>query len=571
MNIDDALSYVQDPGNEHYGKIINLTADITSGVSAININDKNDVVIGLGQYNLTCPSLTITNGSLILWGESNTTGTQGMFTVSGGISLDNGVFITQDDEGKMARVIAEGVSPTVDIITATNGSIVEINGGFISNAAGATGSGIKADGGSKVKAGGGVISAPGSIGVSASGKGTVVEITDNIIALGTGVYAVSEAKVTVDSYIWGMQGDGIYAYGGANVTVNNNTTFPVFGFFKGIYAEGAGTTVSVKGSVESLSTAPEVYPEVAVEAIDGAKVTVDASMFPNGSVLGTDFGAYAEGEGTFISIKTADGGSLGIRGYGDCVAHASGGGEIYVNGDLDTGSGTYTGARVRNGGKITVDGEIQTNTLSTYIDLGDAAGDKKTRTQFDGTTTKPGYYTFSKTDAGKTNTVWVRVQQPSHVCGKYHEGNFRQFRRGRENSAYERHKFGNQSLRFFQHRFNGTFQGWQKYLGCGWVSEYYNIDRFGSCQQQRYCNKRNRPTARYRGKYWKRSGSARRLNSEQDGRIYYLWCLCCRRLAGHCGRGRKGRLLWRVCIWRSLNDKRKQQDYCKRFRYRDRR
>ncbi|MCL1896641.1 MAG: hypothetical protein FWG03_08855, partial [Clostridiales bacterium] len=414
----DVLEFTQTKGHAHEGSGIVLNASIITHEPLI-IHNNSDVLIDLNGYDLTCDELIIENGSLSLTGkigEGTGYGYDGFFTVTKSITLDKGVLITPGYGGQPRVDVAAGSSTTPeDIILAENGSFVDIKGLLETYTNGTNG--INARSASTVKLEGSVLAYYN--GVRADGKGTVVDVTGDVISTGlgepdsAGVRAEDYAKVTVGGDVNGNSGDGIQASGGANVTLTSGG-IPISAAEKGIYALNPGTTVKVQGGIGT----PGFFPEYAVYAVDGAFVSVDASMASGGSgtVTGTEYGAYAEGSGTFVYIKPGATGSLHARDDGGCIAFAEEGGEIHVAGDLSTGTtGNYTGAKVYSGGTITIDGKITVSSgVYTVVDSGVKNIGNKTEP-----TTKPGYFTYSDEDTG--STVWVNANYVCRIGDEYYE------------------------------------------------------------------------------------------------------------------------------------------------------
>ena len=408
---NDKIAAVQTPGPD-YGKVIMLGASITSGVVDIDIT--SDVLIELHGYGIECVSLDIKNGSLVVVDAIG----GGTLTATQSITLDNGVLITPKTGVTQATANVNGAGTDTGMVAAANGSIVDIKGKV--NSPSTTSCGLAVTGGSKVSVDSVSV---GIRGVYAAGKGTEAEVRGSVLALGKGEGVVAEdgAKITVGGQAVCVSGNGIEASGGASVTLTRSAApefaaYPdVYGSSFGIYAMGKGTTVNVKGEVGSMT----LVPNYAIRAEDGASVSVDASMVPGGSVHTRDSGAFAEGAGSFISVRVADGGSLSAVGRsGLPAAFAVDGGEIYVGGNIiKNGPDNISyGVWAERGGKITVDGEIyfKDTTYPQYIVLGGGGGREKD--EADPVTTKPGYRTYSSTQAGVTSAVWVRAQQPDHVC-----------------------------------------------------------------------------------------------------------------------------------------------------------
>ena len=181
-----------------------------------------------------------------------------------------------------------------------------------------------------------------------------------------GVHATGGATVIVEQEASG--GTGVWADGGSKVTVQD--ALSPNGLWRGVYASGSGTVVTVKGRAGDTSNNCAEY---GVQANDGANVNV------SGNAVGSKYGVYATGANTKVTVggnahsystygnntgaAAYNGASISVSGNAASVATpsdtgavASGSGStITIGGNV---VGGYMGAQALGGATITVDGKI---------------------------------------------------------------------------------------------------------------------------------------------------------------------------------------------------------------------
>ena len=113
-------------------------------------------------------------------------------------------------------------------------------------------------------------------------------------------------------------------------------------------------------------------------------------------------GAHANGIGSTVVVRNA----IAPNGSGHGV-YAEEFGVISVLGDVTANNGSANiGAKALTGGEIIIEGELKVGGAYIQVD-----GIVKTQAQYEATTTKAGYLTYT----GGTSTVWVKGETPS-VC-----------------------------------------------------------------------------------------------------------------------------------------------------------
>lgn len=168
--------------------------------------------------------------------------------------------------------------------------------------------------------------------------------------------------------------------------------FNVTGTTRGVMALlGASVTVTNANATSDLG--------IGVNSESGAIVTVQGDATATGT---SSLGAYAQG-GSITVLGNAQGVECGVASY-------QAGSSVTIGGNaVATGAGGM-GAAAGNGGEIIIDGEIQTTDIYVCIDSTDMGiGDVTLPT------TKEGYRTYS--GGSPISTVWVKMQITCEIVG----------------------------------------------------------------------------------------------------------------------------------------------------------
>ena len=214
----------------------------------------------------------------------------------------------------------------------------------------------------------------GTLAVAGSGK---LNATGKLY----GVWA-NNGTVTVDDAASSSDGIGVFAMGGANVTVRGNAV----GQNNGVHANNIYTKVTVKGNV--TSTTGQI--QGAVYALGQAEVMVEGSVSAD-----SGYGVHTSNSG----VITVEGNVTASRGG----AYTEGtGGSITIKGDLSS----YNHCAVitsGSGGNITVDGTITPKNTASYVLINNVKLEKDAGVP---DSTKPGYLKYS--GSGAAGVVWVK-------------------------------------------------------------------------------------------------------------------------------------------------------------------
>ncbi|WP_197055545.1 S-layer homology domain-containing protein [Intestinimonas butyriciproducens] len=235
------------------------------------------------------------------------------------------------------------------------------------------------------------ISSPANEGIKVT-EGTL-NITGNGKLDATGrLYGVwaNNGTVTVDDAQSSTDGIGVYAKGGANITVRGNAA----GQDNGVYATNIYTTVTVKGNV--TSTTGQV--QGAVYALNQAEVIVEGDVSADS---GDGVHTYNSG------VITVEGDVYGLR--AGALTEGTGG-SITVKGDLSSYNHC---AVITNGssGNITVDGTVTPKNAASYVLINNVRLEKDTGVSDPG---KSGYLKYS--GSGAAGVVWVKDSTAAKVC-----------------------------------------------------------------------------------------------------------------------------------------------------------
>ena len=398
-NFYTVLAEVQDPTstNPNYGKGVRLTQNVSSSSASLPL-DSDDIVIDLQAWTLAVGGLVLSDASLEL------RGTTGALVVnSGEVALNNGR-LTTPAGANPADQASVNINYGTCMINANSGSIVDIK--CSSSTTAPPESGIIAKGGSKVKLSGNVYAR--TVGVNASGEGTVVDVIGDVASLDTssslyGVRAADKAEVTVRWSVASKNGIGVRAESGARVTVNNGGPETVVAPAFGVHAYGEGTSVLIIGEIGSAS----VVPDNAICAIGGAHVSVRATH-----VYSKTLGAYACGKGTVVRVKT--GYYVGTKEPNGIAAFADDGAEVYIDSDLFSDNANSIGAKADRGGTVIVDGTLIAGGAPnyTYVSVNDK---KKEKTDNDQNYPKQGYMSYTEKSGSVTSAVHVKMTN-EFVC-----------------------------------------------------------------------------------------------------------------------------------------------------------
>ena len=197
--------------------------------------------------------------------------------------------------------------------------------------------------------------------------------------------------------LWVQNGGQVHMAGSGKFDLKSDVTCVV------VVGSGSKATVTnasadyIGGYVEdggelTISNIANGNSGYGVGAVSGGKITVETAR---GAM-----GAGADGSGSIINVRNAI--AFDSSGHG---VYASAGGVINVSGDVTANfSSAIIGAKAITGGQITIEGSL--NVGGAYIDVD---GVVKTQAQYEATTTKAGYLTYT----GGTSTVWVKGEPPA--------------------------------------------------------------------------------------------------------------------------------------------------------------
>ena len=227
-----------------------------------------------------------------------------------------------------------------------------------------------------------------------------------IAAVGTGSSVLVDSKVTTNITATGNNSKGVSAYYGGTVELGNAI---VYGDTYGAYAEGAGSSVSVTGSISAANNSNSISTYVngsgsSVEVngnVGGGLIGAyakDGLIYVTGDVTNTMTNSYGAYTDNGIIIVTGNVSATGGGNYGLYALV----GTVNVTGNVTSGS---VGAWASSGGQITIDGEILSE--YNYIQL-ETVGNYLSQGQYITPTNKEGYLTYTD-DATPANTVWVKT------------------------------------------------------------------------------------------------------------------------------------------------------------------
>jgi len=276
----------------------------------------------------------------------------------------------------------------------------------------------------------------------------------NVIGSGNyahGVYAHDGGKATItNATTSGYQGHGAYALNGGTIIIVGDTTASGAQPARGAQAEGEGSSIAVQGNVSSVNSQGVFAYEGGLITVEGnvsgrfhAIYSENATVIVGGNAVSAGNGTYAISGGT-ITLG-GDAISTGSNGYGAYAVHSGSsitvagnaisqglagkgvyagyGAAVTIDGDAISegtdGYGVYgggadapdavieiggnisaengTGARIWGDITVTVNGTI---TAEDYLNFD---GQIKNIDDFEASTTKEGYFTYSD----GTITVWV--------------------------------------------------------------------------------------------------------------------------------------------------------------------
>lgn len=234
------------------------------------------------------------------------------------------------------------------------------------------------------------ISSPANEGIKVT-EGTLAVIGSGKLNAAGKLYGVwaNNGTVTVDDAASSNDGIGVFAMGGANITVRGNAA----GQDNGVYANNIYTKVTVKGNV--TSTTGQI--QGAVYALGQAEVIVEGSVS-----AASGYGVHTNNSGVITvnrDVTASRGGAL-TEGTG---------GEITVKGDLSS----YNHCAVitqNSSGNITVEGAIKPLGGANYVLINNVPIPKAEGAS---DPEKSGYLKYSGT--GATGVVWVK-QPAANVC-----------------------------------------------------------------------------------------------------------------------------------------------------------
>lgn len=165
-------------------------------------------------------------------------------------------------------------------------------------------------------------------------------------------------------------GRGLYITGGSVIDITNPGAFNVTGSTAGLYATNSTAKVTNVSSdtshgVIANNSDVTVTNDITSNSYMGAAASAGSKVSAGGNVSGAYYGVYAQDAGTAITVT----GNVTAAGNNSCGAHSRGGAAVTIHGNVTTTGSNNKGADLNTGGTLTVDGSI---TAQTYIILGTA-------------------------------------------------------------------------------------------------------------------------------------------------------------------------------------------------------
>jgi hypothetical protein len=279
--------------------------------------------------------------------------------------------------------------------TLTVGSMLKVDGGtLVANANLVSGDfGILTDNSATVTFNGNINSA--RYGAFAENL-SVVTVTGNVTSTGShtaAVYADWNGIVAVTGNILasGVSSNAVYCSSESQITISGNITASGSGG-TGVAAEDDGIVTVSNGTITAQDTGVDAHGLLTVVTING-----DISA-------GTGFGAAALG-GSTVTV-TGNITSGGNNASSTVIAKQAG--TLVVNGNITATHANGAGAWADVAGQVTINGTI---TAPGYANIG---GIGKSATEFEATTSKPGYREYSD----GVSFVWVQLPAPGQAPGQ---------------------------------------------------------------------------------------------------------------------------------------------------------
>jgi hypothetical protein len=357
------------------GSVTNDVGGSISGLGALGAG----LGSGAGVY-ITGAAGTVTNRS----------------TISGaayGVGLGRGGLVTNTSSitGGEDGVIVQGAIGTIanfgNITATVDDGVALFAGGSVTNASGASISGVSTVGaGIFITGGAGTVANAGSIAGSkgilmAAGGSLSNAASGSISAEVVGVFFENQAgTLTNAGNITGTGTDGSGVYLGNNGSVTNTSTGTITGHKFGAFLEGSFASLANYGSISGATYDGVVLglggivTNAAGASISGAKVGVYVKYRAAGTV--TNSGSIsASGTGS-AGIDLADGGSVTNNSTGSVSGNSVGvfvtgaGGAITNNGSI--ASGKYGGVELVKGGSVTnsAGASIKGGSIGVYVGTG---------------------------------------------------------------------------------------------------------------------------------------------------------------------------------------------------------
>ncbi|SED63446.1 protein of unknown function [Rhizobiales bacterium GAS188] len=347
------------------GSVTNNVGGSISGLGALGVGLSS----GAGVY-ITGAAGTVTNHSTIS-GVA-----YGVGFGAGGL-VTNTSSITGGEDGVIIQGAIGTVANSGTILATVDDGVALFAGGSVTNASGASitglgtlGAGIFITGGSGTVTNAGNIAGPNHHGVLMAGGGSLSNAaTGSISALGAGVFFQGQAgTLTNAGHITGTgtDGTGVYLMNGGSVT--NASTGTITGHKFGAFLEGSFTTLANYGSISGATYDGVVLglggmvTNAAGASISGASIGVYVKYRAAGTV--TNSGSIsASGTGS-AGIDLADGGSVTNNSTGSVSGNSFG---VFITGAGGTITNTGSIASVKYGGVELVKGGSVTNSAGASI------------------------------------------------------------------------------------------------------------------------------------------------------------------------------------------------------------
>jgi hypothetical protein len=378
------VNYGSISGTSGDGIILRAGGSVTNNVGG-SISGLGVLGAGLGSgagVYITGAAGTVTNDGTIS-GVA-----YGVGLAAGGL-VTNTSSITGGEDGVTVQGAIGTIANSGTIIATVDDGVALFAGGSVTNASGASisglgtlGAGIFITGGVGTVTNAGSIAGPSHHGVLIAGGGSLSNAaTGSISALGVGVLFENQpGTLTNAGYITGTgtQGTGVYLENGGSVT--NTSTGTITGAKFGAFLEGDFTTLANYGSISGATYDGAVLglggivTNAAGASISGASTGVYVKYRAAGTV--TNSGSISASGTGGAGIDLADGGSVTNNSTGSISGNSFG---VFVNGAGGTVTNTgsiasakYGGIELEKGGSVTnnAGASIKGGSVGVYVGTG---------------------------------------------------------------------------------------------------------------------------------------------------------------------------------------------------------